>query len=174
VGTHWIDPPAGYSPYAPKWARDPCARRYGQLRTADLAEDKTGRAEEGIGSILARAGDPLRPESNPSVNHFLERSLQPDIVPYPSPTARHAPVPFNARDILYGSIIGVAAGLAMTLFMIGKLPPTGSIEAGDSAGAAPFAARFAGQPSARAATEQIGPADALSNNPVGISPERRL
>ena len=174
MGTHWIDPPAGYSPYAPKWVRDPCARRYGQLRTADLAENKTDRAEEGIGSILARAGDPLRPETNPSVNHFLERSLQPDIVPYPWPTARHAPVPFNARDILYGSIIGVAAGLAMTLFMIGKLPPADGIEAGDSIGAAPFAARFAGQPPAGATIEQIGPADVPSNHPVGTSPERRL
>jgi hypothetical protein len=164
VGTHWIDPPAGYSPYAPKWMRDPCACRYGRWRTADLAEDKTGRADEGIGSILARAGDPLRPETNPSVNHFLERSLEPDIVPYPRSTARHAPVPFSARDILYGSIIGIAAGLAMTL-LIGKLPPAGSIEAGDSTGAASFAARFAGHPSAGAASEQSGPASARPITP---------
>jgi hypothetical protein len=167
--THWTDPPAGYSPYAPKWVRDPCARRSDRLRTSDPADK-----EEGIGSILARAGDPLRPETSPSINHFLERSLQPDIVPYPWPTARQAPVPFRARDILYGSIIGVAAGLAMTLFMMGKLPPAGSIGGGDSTRPAPFAARFAGQPSAGTATERIGPASALSNDSVGSSPERRL
>jgi hypothetical protein len=166
--THWTYASAGHSPYAPKWARDPCARRHSQLRTADLAEDSTGRAEEGIGSILARAGDPLRPETNPSVNHFLERSLQPDIVPYPWSTASS---PFNAVEIVCGSIIGVAAGVAITLLMIGKVPPAGSIAASDSTGAAPFAARFAGQPSAGG---QIGPAAAFSNNPAETSPERRM
>src|SRR4029453_8279906 len=92
VTAHWTPAPAGHSPYAPKWARDPCARRPGPLRLVGIAEDGPARAEEGISSILARAGDPLRPETNPSVNHFLERSLRPAIVP---PPAAHAPAPFS-------------------------------------------------------------------------------
>jgi hypothetical protein len=119
-----------------------------------VTEEPPGRGEEGIGSILARAGDPLRPETNLSVNHFLERSLQPDIVPYPGSVALRTLLRFNAVEILWGSIIGVAAGAAVALFMIGKAPPAGSIRASDSTGAAAFAARFAGHPSAAPAAEQ--------------------
>jgi hypothetical protein len=117
-----------------------------------VAEEPPGRGEEGIGGILARAGDPLRPETNPSVNYFLERSLQPDIVPYPGSVALRTLLRFNAVEILWGSIIGVAAGVAVALFVIGKVPPAGRIEASDSAAA--FAARFAGHPAAAPAAEQ--------------------
>jgi hypothetical protein len=142
VTAHWTPAPAGHSPYAPKWARDPCARRPGPLRLVGVAEDQPCRAEEGIGSILARAGDPLRPETNPSVNHFLERSLRPAIVP---PPAARAPARFSVVEILCGSIIGIAAGIAITLFTIGKIPPAASIELSDNS-AAPFSARFEAVP----------------------------
>jgi hypothetical protein len=112
------------------------------LRTVDVAEDPPGRAEEGIGSILARAGDPLRPETHPSLDHFLERSLRPAIVP---PPAARAPAPFSVVEILCGSIIGIAAGIAITLFTIGKVPSAASIELSDNS-AAPFSARFEAVP----------------------------
>jgi hypothetical protein len=142
VTAHWTPAPAGHSPYAPKWARDPCARRHGPLRPVGVAEEPPGWGGEGIGSILARAGDPLSPETNLSVNHFLERSLRPAIVP--PPTAR-APAPFSVVEILCGSIIGIAAGIAITLFTIGKIPPAASIELSDNS-AAPFSARFEAVP----------------------------
>jgi hypothetical protein len=112
------------------------------LQTVGLAAEPPGRADEGIGSILARAGDPLRPETNPSANRFLERSLQPDIVP---PPAARATAPFSVVEILCGSIIGIAAGIAVTLFTIGKVPPAASIELSDNS-AAPFSARFEAVP----------------------------
>lgn len=167
---HRLYEPGGHSPYAPQWARDPCARRHNQLRTADLAEDNTSRAEESIGSILARAGDPLRPETDLSVNHFLERSLQPDIVPYPWSTSPRARLPFKMLDM----ILAVSAAVVVALVMIGKFPPTGSIGASDSPGAASFAARFVGQTSAGPTAGQIGPASALSHSPMEPSAERRL
>jgi hypothetical protein len=135
-----IHPPAGPSPYEPKWARDPFARRPSQLRPVGQAEDDAGGAVESIGSILARAGDPLRPERTLSVNPFLERSLQPDPVPYPWPSKPRAR--FHILDIISGSIVGVSAALFVAFFLMGK-SPVGSIEASDRTGAASFAARFA-------------------------------
>jgi hypothetical protein len=150
----WLDAPEGHSPYEPKWARDPFARRQGKLRTVDPAEDNTGhRPAESITSILARAGDPLRPERVLSGNRFLERSLEPDVVPYPWSAAPRARFRFHILDIISGSIVGVSAALFVAFFMLGKSPPTENIGGGDSSGAASFAARFA---------------------PMESSPERRL
>ena len=49
--THWIDAPAGDSPYIPKWARVPCVRRPNPLQIVDFGAESV--RTEGIGSAWA-------------------------------------------------------------------------------------------------------------------------
>jgi hypothetical protein len=114
---------------------------------SDLTDNSAGPAEESIGRILARAGDPLRPEMYRSDHHF--RVLRsPAIVPNPGPAP--SPARFSAVGVLGELVLAVSAAAVIALFMVGQFPPAWNIGASDSnAEATSFASRFAGEPFGR-------------------------
>jgi hypothetical protein len=158
------------SPYAPKWACDPAyRRRRGFLRKVydrDLAQQNT--AEESIGTILARAGQPLGPERagqplgpERDDDHLrMLRLLDPEVVPDPTPAPRKDPSQFGVVSILSDSVSALAAAALVALFLVGKVPPSPNVTS-DSTGDAILLAS-----STEAQTFETAEAPVLTEPPV--------